>query len=90
MVRTKQQPTLRDAVAEMFTSAPPPKKTFAEIVAKFSETRDELNELVADSDTAIAEIDAEIAELEADKATVAGEKDNALATLDFLNKFVKV
>ena len=82
--------TLRDMVAGVFTgTAAPVKKTYSQIVAKFNETREELKELITDSDTQIAEIDGKIAELNTEKEVAASEKSNALTTLDFLDKFVK-
>lgn len=77
-------------VAGVFTgTAAPVKKTYSQIVAKFNETREELKELITDSDTQIAEIDGKIAELNTEKEVAASEKSNALTTLDFLDKFVK-
>lgn len=83
--------TLRDMVAGVFTGgvSTPVKKTYSQIVAKFNETREELKELITDSDAQIAEIDNKIAELNTEKDVATTEKTNALTTLDFLDKFVK-
>ena len=89
MGKEHKQTTLRDMAVGLFTPAPPAKKTYAQIVSKFNETREELKELVDDSEVDIMKINEEIAELERAKVTVSEEKSSALMTLDFLDKFVK-
>ena len=82
--------TLRDMVSGVFSSSSPPaKKTYAQIVSKFSETRTQLQTLVADSETNIANLDTQIAQLEIEKEREAEEKISAIGTLDFLDKFIK-
>jgi len=90
MATTEKATTLKDMVTGIFTgNTAPVKKTYSQIVAKFNETREELKNLITQSEEQIDEINGKIADLNYEKDTATSEKENALTTLDFLDKFVK-
>jgi hypothetical protein len=82
---------MKGAVGSIFgtTKSVPQRKTYSEIVSVFNETKLDLNNLVEERDSHIAGVESKISDLEKEKAEAVEEKGNALATLDFLDKFVK-